>query len=66
MMTATSMEKRLLCSYLRRKAAEQQEIIDTSAVFGKRYGAAVDELEEISDLLQSLTNKTIGRSRNRD
>jgi hypothetical protein len=37
--------------YLRRRLAVLQEIIDTSRVFGKRYNAAVDELEEIEELL---------------
>jgi hypothetical protein len=34
-----------------RKIAEQQKIIDTAPVFGKRYSDAVDELEEVEELL---------------
>ena len=49
---ASTMDKRLLRSYLLRKAAEQQGVIDNARVFSKRYGDAVDELEEIEELLQ--------------
>ena len=42
----------LVRAYLTRKAEEQQAIIDKVPVFSKRYGAAVDELEEIEALLQ--------------
>lgn len=48
---ASVMDERHLRSYLLRKAEEQQEIIDEAAVFSKRYDTAVDELEEIKELL---------------
>ncbi len=41
-------------AYLTRKAQAQQVIIDSVPVFSKRYGTAVDELEEIEDLLGTL------------
>lgn len=47
----TPIDKRLMRSYLIRKAQEQQNIIDSVPVFGRRYGVAVDELEEIEELL---------------
>ena len=51
----TVLDKCLLRAYLLRKAQEQQDIIDRAPVFGKRYGAAVDELEEIRELLESVS-----------
>lgn len=45
-------EQGLLRAFLFRKAQEQQAIIDRVAVYSKRYGAAVDELEEIEELLE--------------
>jgi hypothetical protein len=50
-----AMDKRLLRSYLLRKAADQQETIDKAPVLSKRYGTAVDELEELEELLQLVT-----------
>jgi hypothetical protein len=50
-----AIDRRLLRSYLLRKAADQQEAIDKAPVFSKRYGVAVDELEEIEELLQMVT-----------
>lgn len=44
-------DERLKRSYLARKVQEQQLIIDSGPVFSKRYNAAVDELEEIEELL---------------
>ena len=41
----------LVRGYLRRRLEALQEIVDTARVFGKRYNAAVDELEEIEELL---------------
>ena len=49
-----AIDKRLLRAYLLRKAHEQQEILESVPVFGKRYGDAVEELEEINELLQSV------------
>ena len=37
--------------YLQRRYEKVQEAVDTSRVFGKRYNAAVDELEELQELL---------------
>ncbi len=51
---SSTMDALLLRAYLLRKYEEQQGIIDNSRVFSKRYGAAVDELEEIEELLQQL------------
>lgn len=48
------LNKRHLHAYLLRMAAEQEAIIDKAPVFGKRYGTAVDELEEIEDLINQL------------
>lgn len=53
-MKKASLPKQLVTAYLHRKAQEQQAVIDKAPVFGKRYGAAVDELEEIKDLLQQV------------
>ena len=50
----STMDARLLRSYLLRKAEEQRGVIDNVRVFSKRYGAAVDELEEIEELLQQV------------
>lgn len=52
--TDAAMSKALLRGYLCRKAREQQEIIDRVPVRGKRYDAAVDELEEVEDLLEQV------------
>jgi hypothetical protein len=49
--TKSAVDRRLVRSYLMRKAQEQQDIIDNVPVFSKRYGAAVDELEEIEELM---------------
>lgn len=49
--TDSSMHKRLLRAFLLRKIEEQQKVIDTAPVFGKRYNDAVDELEEVEELL---------------
>lgn len=49
-----AMNKRLLRSYLLRKAKDQQGVIDHVGVLSKRYGAAVDELEEIEALLEQV------------
>ena len=53
MSTATDakMKDLLVRGYLRRRLEALQEIVDTARVFGKRYNAAVDELEEIKELL---------------
>jgi hypothetical protein len=40
-------------SYLMRRAQELRDSIDISPVFSKRYMAAVDDLEEIEELLAS-------------
>lgn len=50
----TTVGQRLVRSYLLKKAEEQQAIIDKVPVFGKRYSAAVDELEEIEELLKEF------------
>ncbi|HSX22906.1 MAG TPA: hypothetical protein VLE97_09055 [Gaiellaceae bacterium] len=50
-----AIDRRLLRAYLLRKAQEQQDIIDSAPVLGMRYGAAVDELEEIHELLQTVS-----------
>lgn len=47
----STMDKRLLERYLVRRIEAQHEIIDHVPVFSKRYGDAVDELEEVEDLL---------------
>ena len=49
--TKSTVDRRLMRSYLMRKAQEQLSVIDSVPVFGKRYEAAVDELEEIEELL---------------
>ena len=49
--TESTVDRRLMRAYLTRKAQEQQRIIDSVPVLSKRYGAAVDELEEIEELL---------------
>lgn len=52
--TATNhaaVNKRLLGSYLMRRIEAQHKVIDHVPVFSKRYRDAVDELEEIEDLL---------------
>ncbi len=48
---AKSPQDRLVRGYLSRRLEALQEIIDTSRVFGKDYNAAVDELEEVEELL---------------
>ena len=45
-----TMGEQLLRGYLSRRVETLQEIVDTSRVFGKRYNAAVDELEEIEEI----------------
>ena len=50
-MKSNVVDRGLMRSYLIRKAQEQQDIIDSVPVFSKRYGAAVDELEELEELL---------------
>lgn len=47
----SDVDKCLTRAYLMRKAQEQQNIIDSVPVFSKRYGTAVDELEEIEEML---------------
>lgn len=42
--------KTLLAGYLMRRASELHETIERVPVFGKRYHAAVDELEEVEEL----------------
>jgi hypothetical protein len=37
--------------YLMRRFQAAQDVIDTVPVFSKRYHTAVDELEEVADLL---------------
>lgn len=49
--TESTVDRHLMRSYLMRKAQQQQAIIDSVPVFSKRYGAAVDELEEIEELI---------------
>lgn len=49
--TDAAMNRRLLRAFLLRKIEEQQKVIDTAPVFGKRYSDAVDELEEVEELL---------------
>ena len=49
--TESAVDKRLMRSYLMRKVQEQQNVIDSVPVFSKRYEAAVDEMEEIEELL---------------
>jgi hypothetical protein len=49
--TESTVDRRLMRSYLLRKLQEQQNIIDSVPVFSKRYEAAVDELEEIEELI---------------
>lgn len=49
-----ALDRRLLRAYLLRRAQEQQDIIDSAPVLGARYGAAIDELEEIQELLESV------------
>lgn len=44
-------DRRLVRSYLMRRTQELQDIIDSVPVFGRRYEAAVGELEEIEELL---------------
>lgn len=48
---STKMKGLLVRGYLRRRLEALHEIVDTVRVFGKRYNAAVDELEEIEELL---------------
>lgn len=43
--------QRLMRAYFMRKAREQQHVIDSVRVFSKRYMTAVDEFEEIEELL---------------
>jgi len=45
------MNEKLLRGYLSRRLEALQEIIDTAPVFNKRYNAAVDETEEVEELL---------------
>jgi len=45
---------KLVRSYLQKKAEEQQAIIDKVPVYGKRWTSAVDEIEEIEELLQEF------------
>lgn len=49
-----AIEDRLILGYIERRAEALQEVIDTSPVFGKRYNKAVDELEEVEELLEIL------------
>lgn len=44
-------DKTLLTGYLLRRVETLTEIIDSVPVFSKRYSAAVDELEEVEELL---------------
>ena len=43
--------ERLTRAYLQRRLDELEEVIDRVGVFTKRYNAAVDELEEVEELL---------------
>lgn len=45
------LDRRLARGYFYRRIEQLQEIIDSSGVFGKRYNAAVDELEEIGEII---------------
>ena len=45
-------------SYLAGRAREQQDVIDSVPVFSKRYMRAVDELEEIGELLAASVELT--------
>ena len=49
-----SLGKRLLRSYLMRSMEKYQAVIDVAPVFGKRYAAAVEALEEIEQLIDEL------------
>lgn len=44
-------ERTLLAGYLRRRVESVQQVIDTVPVFSKRYDAAVEEMEELAELL---------------
>lgn len=48
--------KQLVRAFLQRKAEEQQAIIDKAPVLSKRYGKAVDALEEIQELLAEVAD----------
>jgi SHS2 domain-containing protein len=48
----TTVKQKLLRGYLSRRATALLEIVETSRVFGKRYTQAVDELEEVEELLR--------------
>ena len=51
-MRRQSVGERLLRGYLSRRVEVLQGIVDTARVFGKRYNAAVNELEEIQNLIE--------------
>jgi len=52
-----------LRGYLLRRAEALMEIVDTSRVYGKRYNAAVDELEEVEELLTETNDRASPRER---
>jgi hypothetical protein len=59
-----AIEDRLLLGYIARRAEALQEVVDTVPVFGKRYNTAVDEMEEVEELLEILhRRRTAGRAR---
>jgi hypothetical protein len=45
------LDRRLARGYFHRRIEQLQEIIDSTRVFGKRYNEAVDELEEIGEII---------------
>ena len=49
-----AIENRLILGYIYRRAEALQEVIDTAHVFSKRYNTAVDEMEEVEELLEIL------------
>jgi len=49
-----SIDERIVQRFLEREEDRAQAIVDVAPVFGKRYDAAVERLEEIEDVREAL------------
>lgn len=52
-----STDNQLLLGYLGRRAASLADVIERVPVFGKRYNEAVDELEEVEELIDLVQSR---------
>ena len=52
-----SLDNQLLLGYLCRREAFLWDVIERVPVFGKRYNEAVDELEEVEELIDLVRSR---------